>query len=207
MKKILLVVTTTIIASCGVPTNNSQAYPISPDEVDVGVIEQATTTTQGSGSEIILYFTDGEGNLVPVKRRLTDESLPNVLNELGEPPLTTEVSRSGAISLQTKFLAGMNPSLKDTEPNTGLITIEVDDEAEFRETTLSDPERTSLIYAQIVCTVDSYLLAGEEVAGVTIVDSQGPIPASDIDFQLIEGPAKPADFNNCQPKNEPEDVA
>ena len=204
-RKIGLVLISLIFAGCGISTDNGKAFEVNPDILDPGVQKPTSTSIEGQSVDDIIVdiYLVSDGELVAIDRQFNEKpSVQEVLDALSRSPLASEIEEVGFF-VETLLPPSMDPQHTQTENQIVEITVA---DGDLREISSSDPGRTSLIFAQIVCTLDQFEInpedePSEKINGVVIEDSLGPIEARDIEFlDTIEGAASPKDFKNCAQK-------
>lgn len=201
LRIILFGISFVLFAGCGIDTN---AAPVDLDPEELGLndgLAAALAVPDNIGPETnigYLYLIDSSEQLQLVSRQFRTPPTPQqILEALVQLPLANEVADLGV--LNTALPTSLSPRHINTESETGVITVEVSDEADLRTIARTDTARTQRIFAQIVCSLDWYQISDNvPVAGVLIQDSQGPIIATDTQTVSIIGPATPGDFNNCR---------
>lgn len=190
-----------IATSCGIDTN-AAPFDLNTDELGMndGIdAPLAAPDTGGTNSNTgYLYLTDDTQQLVLVDRQFRTPPTPqSILEALVQQPLANEIADIGFLT--TDLPSTLAPQLVNTDSETGTVTVSVSDEADLRTLARTDTARTQRIFAQIVCSLDWYLIGDDTpISGVLIEDSQGPIIATDTQLASIIGPAATSDFNNCR---------
>ena len=201
-KILITLICAPLSAGCGITTNNEKAFEVELEEP--GILEQTPTTNTEPASDdrptVPLFLVDKDQNLVPIPRQFSEKpTVQDVLDALVLNPTTEEISTYGF--LETYLPPELDPQHDKTNTKSSEILITVSDDADLNTTALLDPTSTTIIFAQIVCTLDSFQIidvdTANEIAGVVIQDSNGPITALDTKLAPIEGPANTNDFNNC----------
>ncbi len=179
-----------LAAACVSPNEN--AAEVIPD-VPYDLLGPSNTTTTVAVPEdegrfdLDLFFLAEDNTLWRVTRaREQSPGIQEVLDTLVAGPIESEFER---IPLLARLSESLNPIA--SQPIEGLLSITVDDEAQFRE------NNTRFTTQVLVCTMTQLA----NVDAIQLRDTVGPIPLSNIDSESIGEIANPADYNDCEAEN------
>ncbi len=178
-----------LVVSCGVPTHDAEVIAGVPDDVQGSLASSSTTTPldEDESVGVRFYFHDENERMVRVVRRYPEPPrFQDTLRTLLEGPRDDE--QNPPTFIQAAGTPALEPTFIDLDRETGTAFISVADDAGFRE-----DENRRIAAAEIVCTAVQY----DNVQGIVISDSQGPIPLTDLGAQPIDGAATAADYDDC----------
>ncbi len=173
---------------------------VSPRETEAVIIEDvpfdllgpaaATTTTAAVEElgpfELTLFFLADDNTLWRVERaREQAPGLQEALDALVSGPTEEEVEN---LAVRARLSEGLNPVA--SQPVSGLLSITVSDEAQFRQ----DDVNNRLVTQVLVCTMTQF----DSVGLVQLRDSEGTIPLSGIESESIGDTATAANYNDCE---------
>lgn len=201
-----------LVPACALPVSDSVEVLRPTDYPEIfGSSTTATATTanvEDPSLAVDLYFVASD-QLERVERFFPRGlNVNETLQALAEPPTDEEAAQFDN-KLVTLLPDGLNPQPLELNETTGVYTILVSPESQFRQLAIDDPRRARLIASQITCTMSGLLLRPSEnqddqvqVTGVILYDSTAddaqPIMITDSFATLIDGPLEPRHFNECK---------
>jgi spore germination protein GerM len=103
-----------VLAGCGV-TSDAAPRPLAPSKVPFHLLDPkgGTSTSVPPAANVIVYFVDPSGHLVPVERAVTEpQHLLSVMNALVAGPTSTEQANGGLSSSITPTVRVLNASVQ-----------------------------------------------------------------------------------------------
>ncbi len=186
-----------LTTACGIPAEDTAQIIDEPRPELFETVPETTSTTQppGAAVNLRLYWHTDRDILVVVNRAYSESpSIQEALDVLTQGPSLEEQGRNPTTFIQRKFNVSLAPRYLSLNIETGEAVIQVADEALFRE----DSDRR-IAASEIVCTA----LQFRNIDSITIVDSLGTIPLTDLDAEPIDGPAMAVHYDDCMPPEIP----
>ena len=177
----------TMAAGCGVPTDD-EAHLADADDVPFGLLEaereDGAASSEGTTVAEVYLYAEGERTLIPVARRVEDQALATVLEQVERGPTDSESA------------AGLRSALTDSDVIVGTditgTTATVDLADSF--STISGSEQLVAI-AQLVYTAT----ATGEVSQVVFTLEGRPVEIPHGDGSLTGGPVTRDDYREVGP--------
>lgn len=182
-----------LVMACGLPAEESAQIIDDPRPELFETAPETPSTTEPPGETINLrLFWHTDRDILVVVNRAYSESptIQEALDALTQGPSLEEQGRNPTTFIQRKFNVSLAPRSLSVNVESGEAVIQVADEALFRE----DTDRR-IAASEIVCTA----LQFRNIDSVTIVDSLGAIPLTDLDAEPIDGPAMAVHYDDCMP--------
>lgn len=186
-RRALLVAALAVAAGCGVPTDD-EAHLTDADNVPFGLLEaereDGAASPEGTTVAEVYLYAEGERTLIPVARRVEDQALATVLDEIERGPTDSESA------------AGLRSALTDSDVIIGTdvtgTTATVDLADSF--STISGSEQLVAI-AQLVYTAT----ATGEASQVVFTLEGRPVEIPHGDGSLTGGPVTRDDYREVGP--------
>ena len=185
--------------SCGLPVDG-QANALEADQYR-DLIEGAETEDEEvlvnpdeDTRTIDLYFVTPENRLIRVRREVANATVNQALTALTNGPLAEEIEEFGP--MESALTSDLAPEGRPREEGSQVLSVDVAEDLD--ELAQSRPDRARLLVSQIVCTITD-MAFDPPFTGIRFFDPQGEVLGLlDSNSQSIEGPAEPADFNDCK---------
>ncbi len=180
--------------ACGVSTEDT-AQAVEPP----AFWEAATTSTTAPPDDndlftLSLYWiASAEAGPLLIRVDRPREAAPTIvdaLDALVEGP--SEDTEEALPTIRTFLSAQLAPQV-EADPTEGLLVVRVADEAGIRE------EARTELFQQLVCTLTEPSLTNGAVDRIQVVDSQGNIPLTNYNLELLEQGGTRADYGDCVP--------
>lgn len=198
LARVSFTMATVVVTACGIPAEESAQIIDEPRPELFETVPETTSTTEPPPGETVnlrLYWHTDRDILVIVNRAFSESpTIQEALEFLTQGPSLEEQGRNPTTFIQRKFNVSLAPRYLSLNLETGEATIQVADAALFRE----DTDRR-IAASEIVCTALQY----KNIDSVTIVDSLGIIPLTDLDAEPIDGPAMAVHYDECMPPEVP----
>lgn len=185
-----------VVAACGLPVDG-EADALDTDDYgdliegtdseDEQVLDAEDTRT------IDLFFVTPESRLVRVEREVANATVNQALTALTNGPLAEEIEQDGP--METALTSDLALQGRPRDEGTQILSVDVAEDLD--ELAQSRPDRARLLVSQTVCTITN-MAFDPPYTGIRFFDPQGEVLGLlDSNSQSIEGPARPADFNDC----------
>lgn len=187
-----------LMVGCGIPAEDTAQIIDEPRPELFETIPETTSTTEPPPGETVnlrLYWHTDRDILVIVNRAFSESpTIQEALDALTQGPSLEEQGRNPTTFIQRKFNVSLAPRYLSLDLETGEAIIQVADAALFRDDT-----NRRIAASELVCTAVQY----KNIDSVTIVDSLGIIPLTDLDAEPIDGPAMAVHYDDCMPPEVP----
>lgn len=193
---IVVLLMTLVMAACGLPVDG-EADALDTDDYgdliegtdneDEQVLDAEDTRT------IDLFFVTPESRLIRVEREVANATVNQALTALTNGPLAEEIELYGP--METALTSDLALQGRPRDEGTQILSVDVAEDLD--ELAQSRPDRARLLVSQTVCTITN-MAFDPPFTGIRFFDPQGEVLGLlDSNSQSIEGPARPADFNDC----------
>ncbi len=187
------------LTACGLPVDG-QADALDTDE-HRDLIEGTDTEDEEvlvrpdeDARTIDLFFVTPENRLIRVRREVANATVNEALTALTNGPLAEEIEEFGP--MESALTSDLAPEGRPREEGSQVLSVDVAEDLD--ELAQSRPDRARLLVSQIVCTITD-MAFDPPFTGIRFFDPQGEVLGLlDSNSQSIEGPAEPADFNDCK---------